>query len=52
MAQAMAQPDCDQLKAQLMAQPVHNQPQPDCNPPQLTTSRPKRDSKAPAKLDL
>ena len=51
--QAHIKPYTHQNKmAQPMAQPVHNQPQPDCNPSQVTTSRPKRDTKAPVKLDL
>ena len=38
--------------AQPMAQPDHNQALPDCDPPQVTTSQPERDTKAPVKLDL
>ena len=51
-AQLMSQPDHKQPMSQLMAQPDHNQSLPHHNPPQVTTSRPKRDTKAPVKLDL
>ena len=46
----MAQPN----NQQPMAQPIHKQPmaKSDHNAPQVKTSRPKRDTKAPVKLDL
>ena len=48
----MAQLDHKQPMKQLMAQHDQNKPLPINNPTQVTTSRPKRDTKAPVKLDL
>ena len=52
MAQPMAQPDHNKPMAQLTALPDHNQTLPGHNTSQVTTSRPKRDTKAPVKLDM
>ena len=48
----MAQSHQEQPMKQLMAQPDHKKPLPVNNPTQVTTRRPKRDNKAPVKLDL
>ena len=48
----MAQPHHKQPVKQLMAQPDHNQALLENNLSQVPTSQPKRDTKAPVKLDL
>ena len=50
--QLMAQLDHKWPVIQLMAQPGHKKPLPVNNLSQVTTSRPKRDTKGPVKLDL
>ena len=52
VTQPMAQLDHKCPMVQLVAQPNHKKPLSVNNPTQITTSRPKRDTKAPAKLDL
>ena len=52
MKHPMAQPDQMQPMEQLMAQPDHNKVLPENDLPQVTTSRPKRDTKAPVNPDL
>ena len=51
-ATTMPQPHHKQPMKQLMAQPNHNKMLPENNLSQVTTSRPKRDTKVPVKLDL
>ena len=48
----MAHPGHNQPVAQPITQPDQNQALPAHNPPQVTTSRPKRDTKVPVNLDL
>ena len=52
LTKPMAQLEHKLPKVQLMAQPHHKKPLPVNKPPQVTTSRPKRDIKAPFKLHL